>query len=72
MSIKSPTRLLKKKDMKMNKLKIQNKNTDLLDNRYFKRFVYSAFITSTIIMTLGYVQPSRDLSKVDDLKDKAT
>lgn len=71
MSVKSPTRLVKKKDTKMDKLKLQNENTSLLDNKYFKRFVYLAFITSTIMMTLGYIQPSRDSSKVDNLKDKA-
>jgi len=65
MRVKSPTKLVKLKDMKMNKLTTQNKNTNLLENDYFKRFVFSVTIAGTIIMNLGYVQPSRDSSKVD-------
>jgi len=49
----------------MNKLSKQNKNTSLLDNEYFKRFVFSVTITGTIIMNSGYIQPSRDSSKID-------
>ena len=60
--VKSLEKMVEKKDMKMNDFKIKN---NVLENKTFKRIVFSMTILGTIIMNLGYIQSARDSSKVD-------
>lgn len=47
-----------------------NKNKTLMNNKTFKKMVFTTFIAANIIMNLGYIQ-SRESSKVD-LKKRLT
>ena len=60
--VKSLEKIIGKKDMQMNDFRMKN---NVLENKTFKRFVFIITIVGTTIMNLGYIQSSRDSSKVD-------